>query len=117
MSDRLLRINEAMREVLGEAVAQLNDPRLGFVTITSVRIARDLRAAKVYFSVLGDQAARDRTAQALRSSHGVLRRAVGNSVQMRHTPQLEFVYDHSTDIALRIEGLLRDGGAGAAGGS
>lgn len=109
MSDRLLRINERMRRVLGEAIAELSDPRIGFVTVTGVRIARDFRNAKVFVSVLGSDASRDDTLAALRSAHGLLQRAVARDSKLHHTPQLEFIYDETTDSAMRLEALIRDG--------
>lgn len=109
MSDRLLRINERMRRVLGEAVTDLSDPRIGFVTVTGVRIARDFRNAKVFVSVLGPDSSRDDTLAALRSAHGLLQRAVARDSKLHHTPQLEFVYDDTTDSAMRLEEILRHG--------
>jgi ribosome-binding factor A len=109
MSDRLLRINERMRRVLGESIAELSDPRIGFVTVTGVKIARDFRNAKVYVSVLGDDDARERTLAALRSAHGLLQRAIARDSKLHHTPQLEFVYDDSTDSAMRLDHILRHG--------
>lgn len=108
MSERLLRINESIREVLGETISDLNDPRIGFVTITNVRTARDLKNAKVFFSVLGDQDVRDSTLRALRSSHGMLQREVARQVKLRSTPQLHFEYDDTLDTAIRIQELLSD---------
>ena len=108
MSDRLLRINEAVRAVLGEAIGSLSDPRLGFVTITGVKIARDLRAGQVFYSVLGDDEQRVRTQAALDSARAVLQREMAREVKMHHTPQLTFVYDDTTDTALRIASLLDD---------
>jgi ribosome-binding factor A len=108
MSDRLLRINEAVREVLGKAVGSLSDPRLGFVTITGVKIARDMRSGQVFYSVLGDDAQRANTLAALNSSRALLQREVAREVKMHHTPQLQFVYDDTTDTALRIASLLDD---------
>jgi ribosome-binding factor A len=109
MSDRLLRINERMRQVLSEAVARLEDPRIGFVTVTGVKIARDFRHAKVFVSVLGGDDDREDTLRALRSAQGLLQRAVGRDTKIHHTPVLEFVYDDTTDSAMRLESLLRDG--------
>lgn len=108
MSDRLLRINEQVRQVLGEAVADLSDPRIGFVTVTGVRVARDFRSAKVYVSVLGDEAARESSLAALRSAHGLLQRTLAREVKLHHTPQLEFAYDDTTDTAMRLESILRE---------
>lgn len=109
MSDRLLRINERMRRVLGEAVTELSDPRIGFVTVTGVKIARDFRNAKVFVSVLGDDTSRDDTLAALRSAHGLLQRAIARDAQLHHTPKLEFVYDDTTDSAMRLDHILRHG--------
>lgn len=111
MSDRLLRINERMRRVLGEAVAELSDPRIGFVTITGVKIARDFRNAKVFVSVLGEDSSKDATLAALRSAHGLLQRAIARDAKLHHTPKLEFVYDDTTDSAMRLQHLLKYGEA------
>lgn len=111
MSDRLLRINERMRRVLGEAVAELSDPRIGFVTITGVKIARDFRNAKVFVSVLGDDSSREATLAALRSAKGMLQRAVARDAKLHHNPVLEFVYDDTTDSAMRLEQILKHGEA------
>lgn len=108
MSDRFLRINEAVREVLSVAIGDLSDPRIGFVTITGVRVARDMRTATVYFSVLGADSDREKTHAALQSSHGILQRAVARDVKLRNTPQLIFEYDTGTDTAMRITKLLHD---------
>ena len=108
MTDRLLRINEAVREVLSVAVADLSDPRIGFVTITGVQVARDLRTARVYVSVLGDDTACKATLAALHSSRGILQREVGRQVKLRTTPQLQFEHDTTLDTAMRIEEILRD---------
>lgn len=115
MSERLLRINETIREVLSEAIGNLSDPRLGFVTITSVRVARDMRNAQVFVSVLGDDASREQTLAALRSSKGLLQRAVGREVKLHHTPQLDFQYDDTTDNAMRINRLIEEQATGEAG--
>ena len=75
--DRMRRIDEVMREVIGSAIAsELEDPRIGFVTVTSVQTSPDLRSARVYVSVLGDEDEREATLAALRSSHGVLQGAI-----------------------------------------
>lgn len=109
MSDRLLRINERARQVLSEAVADLSDPRIGFVTITSVRVARDLRSAKVFVSVFGEKREIDATFAALRSAQGLLQRAVARDARLHHTPQLEFVHDDTANSAMRLEELLKHG--------
>jgi ribosome-binding factor A len=109
MSDRLLKINEAMRKVLAESVRDLSDPRIGFVTITGVAITRDLRTAKVFVSVLGTEDDRERSFAALRSSVSILQRSVAREVKMRNTPTLEFVNDDTYETATRIDALLEQG--------
>jgi len=103
------RVNEAVREVLSVAITNdLKDPRIGFVTVTSVDTSPDLRHAHVYVSVLGEDRERDESLKGLRSSHGYLQSRVASELHMKHTPQLEFHYDHSIARGLRIERLLRD---------
>ena len=107
-SERLRRVDEAMREVLSDAVTkEIKDPRVGFVTVTAVDTASDLRHAKVYISVLGDDGVRQRSLDGLRSAHGFLQRRVADELRIKHTPTLEFLYDDSLDRGLRIEALLQ----------
>ncbi len=106
-SDRMRRVDEAVRQVLSDAVAQeLQDPRIGFVTMTSVKTTPDLRHARVYVSVLGDERARAATLAGLRSAHGALQRRLARELRMKHTPTLQFHYDDTTDRAMRLEELL-----------
>ena len=107
-ADRLRRVDEAMREVLSEEVTkEIKDQRVGFVTVTAVDSASDLRHAKVYISVLGDDGVRRRSLDGLRSAHGFLQRRVADELRIKHTPTLEFLYDDSLDRGLRIEALLQ----------
>ena len=107
--DRMRRVDEAIREVLSDAVGQdLKDPRIGFVTVTDVKTTPDLRRARVYVTVLGEQEARDEALAGLQSAHGVLQRRVNSELRMKRTPTLEFVYDETTDRAMRMEELLDD---------
>jgi ribosome-binding factor A len=104
---RMRRVDEAIRQVIGEAAAgELKDPRVGFVTVTDVRTSADLSHARVYVSVLGDEPLREATLEGLRSAHGYLQRRIGSELRLKRTPTLEFVYDDTTDRALRIEELL-----------
>jgi ribosome-binding factor A len=106
-SDRMRRVDEAVRQVLTDAVAQdLQDPRIGFVTMTSVKTTSDLRQARVYVSVLGDETQREATLAGLRSAHGALQRRLARELRMKRTPTLEFLYDDTTDRAMRVEELL-----------
>ena len=107
--DRMRRVDEAIREVLSDAVTQdLKDPRIGFVTVTDVKTSPDLRHARVYVTVLGGDDVRTASLEGLQSAHGVLQRRVNAELRMKRTPTLEFVYDETTDRAMRMEELLDD---------
>jgi len=103
---RMRRINEVLREVIGAAIAELSDPRIGFVTVTSVDTSPDLRAAKVYVSVLGSEQERGETLEGLRSSHGVLQAKIAAETRMKRTPTLSFHYDETVERGVRISRLL-----------
>lgn len=108
-TERMRRINEVMREVIGSSISsELEDPRIGFVTITAVETSPDLRSARVYFSVLGDEAEREATAAALGSSHGLLQAAVARETHMKRTPTLTFHYDDGPERSVRMARLLGD---------
>jgi ribosome-binding factor A len=101
------RVNETIREVLGDAItADLKDPRIGFVTVTGVDTSPDLRSARVYVSVLGDEEQRERSLSGLRSSHGVLQRKIATEMRLKRTPTLTFEYDDSVERGDRISRLL-----------
>jgi ribosome-binding factor A len=104
------RVDEAIREVLSDALgsSDLQDPRIGFVTVTDVKTSADLRHARVYVTVLGDATARAASLAGLQSAHGVLQRRVGRELHMKRTPTIEFRYDETTDRAMRMEQLLDD---------
>ena len=100
------RVDEAVRAVLGDAItADLKDPRIGFVTVTAVDTTPDLRAAKVFVSVLGSEEDIATTLRGLQSSHGFLQRRVAEELHLKHTPTLEFVFDDTTQRADRINRL------------
>ena len=107
-SDRMRRVDEAVRQVVSDAVAQdLQDPRIGFVTVTIVKTTPDLRHSRVYVSVLGDEEQRARSLAGLRSAHGALQRRLARELRMKRTPTLEFLYDDTTDRAMALEEILR----------
>jgi ribosome-binding factor A len=106
-SGRMRRVDEAIRQVLGEAMAgEVKDPRVGFVTVTEVRTSADLRHARVYVSVLGDAAQRQASLEGLRSAHGFLQARVAGELRLKRTPTLEFTYDDTTDRAMRVDALI-----------
>jgi ribosome-binding factor A len=103
------RVNEAVREVLSARIAEgLSDPRIGFVTVTSVETSPDLRHARVFVSVLGDASQRADTLAGLDSAHGLLQQSIARELRMKHTPTLQFVFDESIDRGMRISELLDD---------
>ncbi|MGH2925879.1 MAG: 30S ribosome-binding factor RbfA [Solirubrobacterales bacterium] len=109
MTERMRRVDELMREVIGSAIStELEDPRIGFVTVTSVQTSPDLRAAKVYVSVLGDESERKATLAGLGSSHGVLQAAIAREVRIKRTPTLTFHYDETPERGVRLSKLLDD---------
>jgi ribosome-binding factor A len=114
-SGRMRRVDEAIRQVLGDAMAgEMKDPRVGFVTVTDVRTSADLRHARVYVSVLGEnggasrQAERETALNGLRSAHGYLQGRLASELRLKRTPSLEFSYDDTTDRALRVDALLEE---------
>ncbi len=106
MSERLRRVSEELREVLAQEIQQLKDPRLGFVTVTGVRVTPDLRKARVFYTVLGDEKDHRATRAALRSATSRLRVVVGKEIRMKVTPELEFEEDDSIGTGGRIEELF-----------
>lgn len=106
---RMRRINEVLREVIGAAIAELSDPRIGFVTVTSVETSPDLRAAKVFVSVLGSEEEKEETMVGLRSSHGVIQSKIAAETRMKRTPTLSFRYDETVEQGIRISQLLEQG--------
>jgi ribosome-binding factor A len=106
------RINEVLREVIGAAITELSDPRIGFVTVTSVETSPDLRAAKVHVSVLGSEEEREATMVGLASSHGVLQSKIAAETRMKRTPTLTFHYDETVEQGMRISRLLDEEEAG-----
>jgi ribosome-binding factor A len=107
---RMRRVNEALREVLSDAISKdLQDPRVGFVTVTAVKTSPDLRHARVYVSVLGDELTRSETLDGLRSAHGFLQARIASELTLKHTPALTFEYDESIDRGMRISRLIDEG--------
>ena len=107
---RMRRVDGAVRAVLSDAIAKdLLDPRVGFVTVTSVKTSSDLRHARVYVSVLGDDQVRSETLDGLRSAHGFLQGRVAAELSLKHTPTITFEYDESIDRGMRISQLIDQG--------
>jgi ribosome-binding factor A len=105
-TERMRRVNEALKEVLSESIGELKDPRIGFVTVTGVSASPDLRQATVYVSVLGSVRKREATLAGLASSHGVLQSRVNRELRLKRTPQLSFEYDPTIERGVRLSRLI-----------
>lgn len=112
---RRQRVGDQVRAELANLLAsEVKDPRVGFVTVTEVRMSRDLRHARVYVSVLGDDEEETRSLEAIDRMGGWLRSQIGNRIRLRHVPELDFVADRTLKASARIEELLRDNPPAAA---
>ena len=100
------RVDQAVKQVLSEAIPTLKDPRIGFVTVTAVETTTDLEHAKVWVSVLGGEGQRKKTLRALEGAAGVLQARLGRELGLRRTPRLEFVYDRAVEHGVRMTRLI-----------
>jgi ribosome-binding factor A len=107
VSQRLAKLQKLAREVIGEEIQRLKDPRIGFATVTAVRISPDLRHAHVYVSVLGTEEERARTMEGLKSATPVLRAELGRQVRMKYLPELDLELDRTPEEAEHLESLIR----------
>jgi len=106
---RIDRVNQQVKREIGKIIQQeLSDPRLQFVTITEVDVSRDLRNAKVRFSVLGEGDQVQAAQNGLEGARGMVRKLLGQRMNMRHTPELFFIYDQSIEMSVRIEETLKE---------
>jgi len=106
MSERMRRVNEAVKEVVSEGLGELKDPRIGFVTVTGVETSADLRHARVFVSVLGSEAKRRKTLAGLEAAHGVLQARLARQLRLKRTPQLAFEYDPTVERGVRMTQLI-----------
>jgi ribosome-binding factor A len=103
------RLAERIKEIVSSQLPKLKDPRVGFVTVTDVRMSRDNDRATVFYTVLPDTPEqREATAAGLASATGLLRRDVGRVLTVRHTPEIAFEIDAVADSGRRIEAILAD---------
>ena len=106
-SPRRLKVSDRIKDIVAAMLERrVKDPRLGFVTITDVRLTGDGQQASVFYTVLGDEKAREDSAAALRSATGLIRSEVGKQLGMRHTPSIEFFLDAVPETAREFEELL-----------
>jgi ribosome-binding factor A len=101
------RVAQALKEEVSSIIHyELNDPRLGFVTITRVELTQDMRNAKIFFSVLGDGQAYKKTSEALNSALGFIRRLIAQRIRLRFAPEIIFKEDRSGEYSVRIQEVL-----------
>ena len=107
MSLRANRVGEQMKKELTEIIGRkLKDPRIGFVTVTDVRVTGDLQQATVYISVLGNQEQKENTLIGLAKASGFIRSEIGKRIRLRITPEISFEWDESLEYGQRIETLI-----------
>jgi ribosome-binding factor A len=102
------RVSEEFREIIAEEIPRLKDPRIGFVTVTAVKVTPDLRLARVFYTAMGNEKERAATRAGLRSARPHLRRVIGREVRLRTLPDLEFEEDETIETADRIERVLHE---------
>jgi len=103
------RLSETLKEEISQLIlVELKDPRIGFVTVTSVDVANDLAHAKVYVSVLGSADEGKASLDTLNRAAGFIRTEIGKRIRLRHVPAIVFVYDPSIQHGAHIAKLLRD---------
>ncbi len=108
-SRRLLKAAEAIREVVSMAIlVELKDPRVQHVTVTFVEVSPDMRIAKIHVSIMGDETQQRLSLAGLRSSTGFLQRKVGDRLETRYTPRLQFVLDHGVKNAMIVTRILNE---------
>jgi ribosome-binding factor A len=106
MTERMRRVNHLVREVVADAILELQDPRIGLVTITGVETSTDLRHARVFVSVLGGEKKRERSLRGLDAAHGVLQARLARELRLKRTPQLAFEYDPTVERGVRMTQLI-----------
>jgi ribosome-binding factor A len=106
MSERMRRVNESVRAVVADAVAGLQDPRIGIVTVTGVSVSPDLHDARVFVSVFGSEKKRAASLAALESARGVVQGRLASELRMKRTPHLAFEYDPSVEHGVRLTKLI-----------
>jgi len=102
--DRMDKVNQLIKREVGKIVQmELQDPRIEFVTITNVDVSRDLRHARISFSVLGDEKQAERALRGLDNASRYIRKVIGQRITIRYTPEIQFVLDNSIRHSANIE--------------
>jgi len=109
MSLRMRKVNQLIKKALGEILLQeIKDPHIGFCTVTDVRVASDLRNARVKISVMGEEKDKQTTIEHLQNAAGYIHKLLRSKVSLRYTPRLNFELDHSLDHSFRIESIIKE---------
>lgn len=109
MQNRINRINEEMKKEVSAIIRELKDPRINEMTsVIAADVAKDMRHAKLYISVLGDGESQKATMQGLKSAAGFIRKEVGQRLGLRNTPELDFALDHSIEYGAKINKILNN---------
>ena len=107
MGNRPERVGEAIRDELSTLLARdVHDPGVGFITLTTVKVSPDLQLARVYYTIMGDDRAREETKRALGRATPFLRRQIGSRIRLRRVPELQFQFDESVEAQDRLERIL-----------
>ena len=112
MVKRSDKVAEAIHQIVSALLVKgLKDPRIGFVTITGVKVTGDLRMATVYFTVHGTEEQKKSTEAGLNSARGFIKKEMGQALQLRFTPDIQFKYDTSVEYGFHIESILKEIGS------
>lgn len=105
---RAERVATLIKHELAEAITKrIRDPRVGFVTVTDVKMTEDLKQARVFYSVLGHEAEKQETAKALERARGFFQREIAKAIKLRFTPRLVFSQDDSIEQGLKVDTIIR----------
>ncbi|HUF88800.1 MAG TPA: 30S ribosome-binding factor RbfA [Gemmatimonadota bacterium] len=107
-SRRTIRVDELLKQEIARVMRDLKDPRVGFATVMDVRTSPDLRHARVYVSILGEEAEKQAALAALGKARGFVRARVGEEITLKYLPELHFELDRTLERAARIEEILDD---------
>ncbi len=108
-SHRASRVAEQMKKEIAQIIRdEVKDPRVGFITVTGVDLSKDLRHSKVYISVLGSEKNQKESLEGLKKATSFIRRELGRRIKLRHTPEIDFRFDHSIEHGAHIAKLLSE---------
>lgn len=105
---RVQRVREEIKKEVSDIIREMKDPRIGFVSVVDVEVSNDLRHAKIFVSVYGDEAAKKESLAGLEAATGYIRTEIGRRIRLRHTPEIVFRLDSSIERGARINQLLNE---------